>query len=70
MGHLPVYFKGYGILIAPLSKPHHLLGKHVSLALAPLCMMFSCVFLIFPHGVSGQVWYLIVSIPDLCFLLY
>ena len=23
----------------------------------------------FPYGVSGQVWYLIVSIPDLCILL-
>ena len=24
----------------------------------------------FPYGVSGQVWYLIASIPDLCLLLY
>ena len=32
--------------------------------------MFSCVFVIFPHGVPGQVWYLIVSIPDSCLLLY
>ena len=29
-----------------------------------LCVMFSCVFVTFPYGVSGQVWYLIVSIPD------
>ena len=33
--------------------------------LALLCMMFLCVFVTFPYGVSGQVWYLIVSIPDL-----
>ena len=38
--------------------------------LAILCVMFSCVFVTFPYGVSGQVWYLIVSTPDLCFLLY
>ena len=32
--------------------------------LAVLCVMFSCVFVTFPYGVSGQVWYLIVSIPE------
>ena len=36
--------------------------------LALLCVMFSCVFVTFPYGVSGQVWYLIVSIPDFCLL--
>ena len=30
--------------------------------LALLCVMFSCVFVTFPYGVLGQVWYLIVSI--------
>ena len=35
-----------------------------------LCVMFSCVFATFPYCVPGQVWYLIVSIPDLCLLLY
>ena len=34
--------------------------------LALLYVMFSCVFVTFPCGVLGQVWYLIVSIPDLC----
>ena len=29
-----------------------------------------CVFVTFPYGVMVQVWYLIVSIPDLCLLLY
>ena len=32
-----------------------------------LYVMFSCVFVTFPYGVLGQV---IVSILDLCFLLY
>ena len=38
--------------------------------LALLCIVFSCVFVTFPYGVLGQVWYLIVSIPDLCLPLY
>ena len=29
-----------------------------------------CVFVIFPCGILGQVWYLLVSIPDLCCLSY
>ena len=32
--------------------------------------MFNCVFVTFPCGILGQVWYLIVSIPDLCRLSY
>ena len=28
--------------------------------------MYSCVFVTFPYGILGQVWYLIVLIPDLC----
>ena len=28
------------------------------------------VFVTFPCGVLGQVWHLIVSIPDLCLLTY
>ena len=35
-----------------------------------LCVMFYCVFVTFPYGVLGQVWYLVVSIPDLCLLPY
>ena len=31
-----------------------------------LFVMFNCVFVTFPCGILGQVWYLIVSIPDLC----
>ena len=32
--------------------------------------MSNCVFVIFPCGILGQVWYLIVSMPDLCPLSY
>ena len=38
--------------------------------LAPLYVMVSCVIVTFPCGVLGQVWYLIVSIPDLSLLTY
>ena len=38
--------------------------------LARLCVMFCCVFVTFPCGVVGQVWYLIVSISDLGLLTY
>ena len=33
-------------------------------------LMFNCVFVTFPCGILGQVWYLIVSIPDGCRLSY
>ena len=33
-----------------------------------LFVMFIVVFVTFPCGIPGQVWYLIVSIPDLCHL--
>ena len=36
--------------------------------LALLYVMFSCAYVTFQCGVLGQVCYLIVSIPDLCFL--
>ena len=29
-----------------------------------------CVFVTFPFGVLGQVWYMILSIPDLCLLTF
>ena len=29
-----------------------------------------CIFVIFSRGIMGQVWYLIVSFPDLCRLSY
>ena len=30
----------------------------------------NCEFVAFPIGILGQMWYLIVSIPDLCSLTY
>ena len=38
--------------------------------LALLYVVFSCASVTFLYGVPGQVWYLIVSITDLCLLLY
>ena len=32
--------------------------------------LVNCVFVTFPCGILGQVWYLIVSIPDFCRLPY
>ena len=36
--------------------------------LALLCVVYPCVYVVFPNGVPGQVWYLIVSIPYICLL--
>ena len=33
-------------------------------------VMFNCDFATFPCGILGQVWYLMVSIPELCQLSY
>ena len=35
-----------------------------------LFVMFNCIFFTFPFDILGQVWYLIVSTPDLCHLSY
>ena len=35
-----------------------------------LFVMFNCVFVTFPCGILGKVWYLTVSIPILCRLSY
>ena len=35
-----------------------------------MCVSCFIVFVPFQCGVLGQVWYLIVSIPDLCLLTY
>ena len=35
-----------------------------------LFVMSYCDFVFFPCGILGQVWYLIVMIPDLCHLSY
>ena len=46
----------------------HLLGKADLFAL--LYVIFSSAFYTFPYSVLGPVWYLIVSVPDLCLLPY
>ena len=38
--------------------------------LALLYVMFYCVFVTFPYGVLGQVWYMIALIPEFCLLPY
>ena len=57
----------------------HLLGKGWPLGLVGdvYCILFTfpccdvyCIFVTFPCGILGQVWYLIVSFPDLCLLSY
>ena len=35
-----------------------------------LFVVFNCVFITFTCGILGQMWCLIVSIPDLCRLSY
>ena len=35
-----------------------------------LFVMCNCVFVTSPCGILGQVWFLVVSIPDLCRLSY
>ena len=52
------------LFIAAMWSPS---GKRVTW----LFVMFNCVFFVtFPCGILGQVWYLIVTIPDLYGLSY
>ena len=53
------------LFIAALWTPA---GK--GLTLGCCFVMLICVFVTFPCGILGQVWYLIVSIPDLCRLSF
>ena len=53
------------LFIAALRSPA---GKGLTSWL--LFVMFNCVFVNFPYSILGQVYYLIVSIPDLCRLSY
>ena len=45
----------------------HLLGKGWPLGSRLWCLLWVCHF---PIGILGQVWYLIVLIPDLCTITY
>ena len=53
------------LLIAALWSPA---GKGMTYWLSFLVL--NCVFFTFPFSTLGQVWYLIVLIPDLCPLSY
>ena len=64
MDIIVIYFHVY-LCYAVLSVPCSLVITMADL-LTLLCVVFSCVLVTFPYGVPGQVWYLIVSIPDLC----
>ena len=60
-----VFFMISRLFIAVLWSPA---GKGLTSWL--LFVMFNCVFDTSPCGILGQVWYLIVSIPDLCRISY
>ena len=49
------------LFIAALWSPA---GKELTSWL--LSVMFNCDFVTLPYDIMGQVWYLIISIPDLC----
>ena len=66
MFHVCLYYS-YTVLYVPCSLIITCWERADIFAL--LCVMFTCVIVTFPYGVSGQVWYLIVSITDLCPLL-
>ena len=55
-------------LVCSLQLCDHLLGKGWSFG-SLVCNVSMC-FVCFPYDVLGQLWYLIVSISDLCLLLY
>ena len=69
MDHLCYLCLGFGMrlrLFIPALWPPA--GKGLTSWL--LFVMLNCVFVTFPCGILGQVWYLIVSIHDLCRLFY
>ena len=53
-------------LVSSLQPRGHLSGKGRPLGSR---VMFSCIVVTFPYGVL-DVWYMIVSIPDICLLSY
>ena len=65
VGNFAFPFNCMRLFIAALWSPA---GKGLTSWL--LSVMVNCVFVTFPCGTSCQVWYLIVSIPDLCRLSY
>ena len=66
--YVSCFFLCYAVLIVPCSIFITCLERVYLLTL--LCVVFSYLFVTFQYGVLGQVWYLMVSIPDLCLPLY
>ena len=64
---LLIVFRGC-LFRTDLSVPSTLVVTCWEKVLAPLFVMFTCVLVTFIFGVLGQVWLLIVSIPDICLL--
>ena len=60
-----VFFMLSRLFIAALWSP-----TEKGLASWLLFVTFNYVFVTFPCGILGQVWYFIASIPDLCRLSY
>ena len=60
-----VFVMLFRLFIAALWSPA---GKGLTSWL--LFVMSNCDFVTFPCGIPGQVWYLIVLIPDPCLLSY
>ena len=56
-----VFFMLSRLLIAALWSPA---GKGLTYWLSFVVLI--CMFVTFPFGILGQVWFLIVLIPDLC----
>ena len=67
MFHVCLCYMLYCLLLAALWSPAEK-GLTSWISCVFLCVMVSCVFDTFRYGFLGQVWYLIVSIPDLCLL--
>ena len=63
------YYLGFIFVFVMLSCPF-LAALLSSDLVVLLCVMFSSVFVTFPYCVPGEVWYLIVSIPDIYILLH
>ena len=62
MGLFHLVFAMLSCLFHASLGPHN--GERADF-LALLYVMCFCLFVTFPYGILGQVWHLIVSIPDL-----
>ena len=75
IGNFGAFYGSFLLFMFPVC--HVFLSVHCTLVvgsweradlLALLFMIFYCVFVTVPYGIQGQVWCLIVSIPDRCLL--